>query len=208
MGRKVEVLKGSEITTENIDKLRQISFNRYDKAIYDSTYWGIENVSDLSCLMEVNIDDITLVFGEDWFLIYLDIDNEITFAEWVAIEDRHIGISQSIEMFRVIKEILLNNRDKKFTAEMRHDTSYQIYSLMQRRGYFSEISHKVSFTNCAGFAPERLKELEDDYSDLDTFLESEEAKEHPEYLKFILHDLDFAVTDKFVKKYSKGQKQI
>lgn len=79
---------------------------------------------------------------------------------------------------------------------------------MLQRGYFNELSHTIDIDNCNGFAPERLKYLDEEYSSLDEFLNSEEAKQNPKYLTYILHCLDFSVTDTFMERCMKLTKKL
>ena len=97
---------------------------------------------------------------------------------------------------------------KSFKSDMRHDSSYQFYSRMLQIGYFEEKSHMIDINNCAGFSHERLKYIEDDYSSLEIFLNSTESMKSPEYLKYILHNLEFYVTDKWLDKCAKLEKKL
>lgn len=208
MVRIVEVFKGKEIDEEKIAKLKVIAASRYAKQIYDSSYWSVENVDTLAYMYDMDVNDITLILGEDWFLCYVILGNVVTFLEWVAVDNKNCKFVQSIEMMTALKKILIQNKEKIFKASMRHDSSYQFYSKMMQRGYFEEECHTFDIDNCAGFAPERLKYIEDDYSSLEAFVNSFEASSHPDYLKYILHDVEFMVTDKLLTKCSKLEKKL
>lgn len=51
-------------------------------------------------------------------------------------------------MMNVLKRILYEYRNKRFTASMRHDTSYQFYSKMLQKGYLKEFSHTLDIDYC------------------------------------------------------------
>ena len=120
--RSIEIYKGKEITNEKIAKLKQIAVQRYAKSIYDSSYFSVDNVDQLAYIHDINVDDESLVLGEDWFLCYTMSYDTFMFLEWVALDNNFSKFIQSIEMMNVIKRILCEYRNKRFTASMRHDT--------------------------------------------------------------------------------------
>lgn len=202
--RNISILKGKEINKEAITKLKEIARLRYAPEVYNSSYWGVEDLDYLANLHCVNPNDEILILGEDWFLCYSVTEETVEFLEWVALSNVDNKITQTLEMLKTLKSIFLKNSQKKFITSMRHDSSFPFYLNMLKRGYFEEISHSYSIDICHGFAPDRLKFLEDEYADIDTYLNSEEAKEHPEYSTFILHDTIFTITNTFVKRYTKN----
>lgn len=204
--RNVFNFYGRDIDEEKIGLIKKITAERYDKSIFDSSYWSLFDIDSLSHILDVNVDDIILTLGEDWFLLYSTSDSYVTILEWVASNNLDCKFVQIIEMLNTFKGIFLKFKDMKFSAYMRHDSSFPFYSKMLQQGFFEETFHSIGFDNCSGYAPERLKYLDEEYSGFDDFLVSDEAVEHPEYLKYILHDLQFLVTDKFVKKYEKSSK--
>lgn len=206
--RSVEIFKGKEIDDKKITRLREIAEGRYDRALYDCSYCGIETVQGLACIHGVKVDDEVLILGQDWFLCYKVLDGAVIFLEWVALDNKDYKFTQTVEMINALQNIFLQHKDKHFIASMRHDTSYQFYLQTLQRGYFTELAHSVDIDFCNGFAPERLKYLEDDYQMLENFLNSKEADEHSEYLKYVLHDLKFSVTDKLVDKAVRLEKKL
>lgn len=206
MGRIIERFKGKEISEEKIAKIRTIASKRYSKAIYNSSYWNVETIEDLAYLHDINVNDEIVILGDDWFLCYTELDDEVTILEWVAVDNKEHRLIQSIEMMNTFNRILIQNKTKLFKASMRHDSSYQFYCKMLKKEFFNEQSHTLEIDNCYGYAPERLKYLEEEYSSLEHFLDSNEAKEHSEYLKFILHCLEFYITDDFSKRFIKLKK--
>ena len=203
MARIIETFKGREIDKLKVAKIKKIAANRYTKQIYDSSYWSVENLDNLAFIYDINVDDIIVTLGEDWLLCYTISNDMVTFLEWIAVYNKNYKIIQSIEMMNTLKKVLVRYKEKCFKTSMRHDSSYQFYSSMLQRNYFEENSHTFDIDNCAGFAPERLKYLVDDYPSFEAFLNSTEAMEHPEYLKYILHDLEFSVTNKLLDKCAK-----
>lgn len=203
MKRNIGIYKGNEIDEEKLSKLKRIAASRYEKSIYDYYYSCIENVDELAYFHNISVNDEILILGEDWFLCYKISDSIVTFLEWVAIDNKESRMKQVIEMMNAFKNILIQNKDKQFVSYMRHDSSYKFYYAMIQRKYFKECMHLTEIAYCHETIPKEVKYLEDNYLCLEDFLNSNEALEHPEYLKYILHYLAFFVTDKFIDKYAK-----
>lgn len=198
----VKVFRGNEIDEDCIAKLKCISCRRYSKEIYQTYFSAIENVNDLANLHNIRFDKEVLVLGTDWFLCYTTSDYDVQFLEWVSVDNEN-RIKQATEIMNVLKNILIKNKGKMFHAIMRHATSYQIYLKILERGYFREIKHDC-LIDCAApdlyYDKERM--LMDVFNSIEDFLCSEECSNYSEYLKYILHQLNFVVTNKFLKKYS------
>lgn len=201
--RNIQLYKGTEIDDDKISKLRQITKERYSQPIYDSTYWSIDNVEQLAFIYDINVEDIILVLGEDWFLCYTVSEDIVTILEWVALDIKDFKFIQTIEMMNVFRRVLLKYKDKQFNAGMRYDTSYQFYSKMLQKGYFKECSHTFSVDYCNGFAPEIVRNIYENYPCVGDFIDSNDAKNNPEYLTYVLHCLTFYVTDEFANKNAK-----
>ena len=197
----LQLYKGYEIDKEIIKVVKNISFIRYDKTIYDSNYKDVKIIEDLSNLYGVSEEDINLVLGNDWFLFYEDNPNYIKFLEWVAENNKDKKLTQSIEILRVFKNLLFENREKLFIANMRHDTSFLFYKSMLDRGYLNEIYHLIDIDCCFNNTPQEIIDLKEKYKDLDLALNNKAINE--EYLKYIIHLTGFEVTEKFIKRQIK-----
>lgn len=201
--RKVEILKGSEITKEKIVRLKKIAKRRYSKYVYESTFWDVKTVDDLAEVHGIDIDNEILILGSDWFLCYWFSEDTVEFLEWVSLDIPGTKVRQSLEMMKELKNILLENKDKRFVASMRHNGSYPFYLTMLKRGFFEEQSHIVDIDTCNGLAPKKLRNLDRNYLDLKEYLESDDANRNPELLTYVMHDLIFNVSDTFVEQYKK-----
>lgn len=197
----VKIFRGKEIDKNQIKILKDIAYRRYDPKIYNEYFSDLNDVKDLAYLHDVSIDKENLVIGTDWFLCYTESEYHIQISEWVSI-DNDEKIKQIAEMMSVLKKIFIQNKEKLFIADMRHDTSYAIYSKMLQRGYFKEINHKC-IIDCA--SPSQVDDLKtrfmDKFSSIEEFLASDESNKYSKYFKYILHHLSFLINDKFVKKY-------
>lgn len=199
----VEIFKGKEISKSKIEILKSIAYRRYSREIYNEYFNSIEDVKDLAYLHDVSIDMENLVIGTNWFLCYTETDYDVQISEWVSID---IGnkIQQVAEMMSTLKKIFLQNSDKLFIADMRHDTSYVMYLKMLQRGYFQEFRHEY-IIDCA--APNQVQDLKikfmKKFNSIEDFLASDVSNDYTEYFKYILHRLSFVITSKFIKKYDK-----
>lgn len=193
----VEVFNGKEINKSKIEILKNIASRRYTKEIYIEYFSDIKNVSDLAYLHNVSIGKEKLVIGTDWFLCYTESDYHVQISEWVSIDNEH-KIQQVAEMMTILKKIFLQNKEKIFIADMRHDTSYGMYLKMAQSGFFQELSH-TCIVDCA--APNQVQDLKRKFKNIEDFLASDISYDYAEYYKYILHNLSFSITDKFIKKY-------
>ena len=199
--------KGYQIDENKIAIVKNIAMKRYDSLIYTTNYKCIENIEMLSSLYGVNENDLNLILGSNWFLFFEESPVYVKFLEWVSQKDSEKQISQAVEILRVFKDILYNNRDKLFIANMRHDSSYSFYESMIKRDYFSEVYHIINVDSCFGNTPKEIMKLNDEYFNMKEYLNSKISKEHPEFLKYIIHLLGFEVTDKFIKRQEKLKKK-
>ena len=198
----VAIFKGKEIDKSKIEILKMIAYRRYTQEIYNGYFSGIEDVYDLAFLHDVNFDMENIAIGTDWFLCYTESEYFVQISEWVSIDNEN-KIQQVVEMMSTLKKIFLQNKEKLFTADMRHDTSYTMYLKMLQRGYFKEFSHEY-IIDCA--APSQVQDLKikfiDKFNNIEEFLANEFSNDYSEYFKYILHHLSFMISNKFIKKYS------
>lgn len=194
----VNLYEGTEINTKEIQKLKDIAFQRYPIKIFNDYFENVNDIEDLAKLHNVNINTERLVLGNDWFLCYSETERYIKILEWVSLDSGNKMLQLS-EMIHVLKKLFIKNKNKLFIADMRHDTSYKVYLKMLQNGYFKEIYHEY-VVDCA--APQHFKYNNmEKYNTIEEFLASKDAKIKTEYLKYILHYLNFEITDKFIKKY-------
>lgn len=193
----VEFYNGKEIDKDKIQKIKNIAYRGYSSEIFNEYFKDVNDIEDLSDLHDVDISMENLVISTDWFICYSESDDYVEILEWVSIIDRS-KIQQVVEMMNVLKQIFIKNKDKLFIAAMRHDTSYKMYLKMLQKGYFKEILHRC-IIDCA--APDEFYYIKYGFDSLEEFLASSDSNDYTEYFKYILHQLRFLLTDKFVEKY-------
>ena len=197
----VKFYKGKAIDQDKIQKIKDIAHRRYSSEIFNEYFSDVNDVKDLSHLHGVDINMENLVISTDWFLCYSESEYYVTILEWVSINNRST-MQQAMEMMNVLKQIFMQNKDKLFIADMRHDSSYTLYLKMLQRGYFKEIEHEC-IIDCA--APVQVHDIKVKYmkrfDSLKEFLVSSESNNYRQYFKYILHHLSFVLTDKFIERY-------
>lgn len=206
--REVGIYKGKEITEEHIDKLKDIIATRTTHTFYKSVWFDIKNVEQMAYYDKVSVEEEHLALGKDWFLCYSVSNNSFTFLEWAAIEEESNRLVRTLEMMNTFKKLILQYKDKKFMAYMRHNTSFQFYSEIKKRGYFEELSHYVEVGRCNIFLKMKLKLLERNYGGLKKFLDSDDVENYTNYLPYIFHSLVFNVNNVFPEKSSKLIKKL
>lgn len=193
---------GTKINNDVIDKIKLIAKSRYDKVIYDKYFDDINNLSDLCSAYDTSEDEENIVLGEDWFIAYSVDDYKIEILEWVAINKVENKIGQVKEMLDVFKEILLLSNQKYISAFMRHDTSYKFYLTFLNKGYLKEYYNEAIIDFCRPYEMSVIIEnLKKKYITIEEYFNDESAKSYPEYEKYILHNINFGTTKKFIKKY-------
>lgn len=201
MERKVKVYVGTEIDQDKISKIKTIASSRYVEEIYNCYFGDIDNIEQLAYYHGVDINDEILVLGKDWFIMYAVSKDKVVFLEWVASNCKEEKMFQTTEMLSAFKGVLLKNKKRMFESCLRHDSSYPFYSRMVQNGYFEEEYNYLAIDNC--ISPKEVKEIGEYYDCLKFVVESKESQKHPEYLKYIFHDVSFSLTDKFTSKYGK-----
>lgn len=68
----VQVFKGKEIDIDKIEKIKSITYKRYNQNIYEEYFSNIKNVNDLARMHDVKVSAESLVLGTDWFLCYTE----------------------------------------------------------------------------------------------------------------------------------------
>lgn len=191
---------GDEIGYFEIMLIKTIAVNRYDKAIFDYYYKEISSLQDLAAKLGIEANNINLVLGDDWFIMYEDIDGIVTFIEWIALEIKGRKLSQAVEMSNALNIILEQNKDKEFIASMRHDTSYQFYQKLLQKKYIIELFHSLSID----WAEPNNLSL-DDCEEIVKYFPNNENLYDAEFLKFVFHNINFKVN---TQEYKFNRKRI
>lgn len=190
---EVKTFVGKEINNEVINKVLNIAKNRYDARIFDEYYGKVKDVIDLADVHGVDVNEESIILGDDWFFAYADLGDVICILEWISSNDKRDNITRSMEMKKHILTFFKENSDKMFETAMRHDTSYRFYKSLCKYGLFEEFFHDVILD--VSVPPELTRLIDNKYNgDVAKFVNSDEFSKYPEYHKFIMHSLIFSCT--------------
>lgn len=208
MRKQVEYYNGFEITEEIIERVNLIEEKRIQEGLTNITTENIIfSLKDLCRIHGTFPKDENIILGEDWYILYTKYtEDEIGITEWLAIHNVPNKLIQTMEMFSAMKKILLENRNAKFFATMRHSTSYKFYQSLLTRGYLEEISSRPDIDEELPEDLEMIKNnIQEKYSSIEEYLlnSDKEQLEGIPLEDFIQHYITFKTTDKFTKKYKK-----
>ena len=112
MRKQVKHYQGTEITLDVIKKISLIELLRQKEGLTTFTIANIDTLEELSDNYDIKPEQINIILGEDWYLIYTTYYGEIEIKEWLSINNVKDKLIQTMEMFKTIKNILLEHKDK------------------------------------------------------------------------------------------------
>lgn len=203
--RIVDYYNNSNISNEVLDRMKNIALLRCDKNDDSDIICNIVQSLDSVCYGIYDTELVNIVLGEDWFLVYVSDCDEVIFEAWVARNDIDNKFLQSVEMFREFKKILLDNSDKIFFASMKKTTSYSFYEKLLKMDYVEEFDEMVTFAFYT--PPEIIEDISMKCGSIDCYLNSGctdvDCDFNENAMGYLFCDIEFGVTEKFVKKYKK-----
>lgn len=207
MKRQVNYYHGAEITLDVIKRINEIERKRINEGITCIISEPISSVGELCDIHLVSsIEQEHIILGEDWYIMYSILENQIELNEWLAVNNVDNKLIQTMEMYQSLKKLLLQSKDYKFFATMRHSTSYRFYQNMLNRGFLQEISNRAYIDENLPYDLELIKnDLKSKYSTLEEYLQNEDKEQLTEtdFSDFIYHLVIFKTTKSFTKKYKK-----
>ena len=129
----IKKLTGFEITSKDIIHTNKIIKTRIPK----KEYYDIKNVTTIELLAEyydTSVHTLNLIIADDWYLLYESEEDRIDLLEWYSLKNAKMSMKRTIEMLSTFKEILIENKNNLFYAEMIHTTSFKLYSFLQEKG--------------------------------------------------------------------------
>ena len=201
--RSVEYYNNFTVTDEVIARIKNIALLRNDDFDTSGVTRNILGSIESVCFGVYDRELVNIILGEDWFLIYVSEQDEIIIEAWVYNDSRGEVFIQSMEMYTEFKNVLLANENKLFNSYMKKTTSYNFFKKMLEKGFlevFSEETDLASYTPFSVIEPLLMK-----YGSVPEFIKLKEdnVDVEPEVDKYLFCDVEFGVTDKFVKKYKK-----
>jgi hypothetical protein len=196
--------KGIEITKELVSSKNLIAMRRYSEGYYSFLFEGIDTIDDICYWCDCNPEDLNLILGKDWYIMYVTRPNEIEITEWISTPREKNILEQTNEMLTSMISILLLSEGKEIFASMRHHTSYKFYEKLKRLGYVEELFiHSKMEMDIPLELDKIVHVLAEKYDSLDEYFADELREHFPEYGEYIYHDVRFSITDKFIQRYKK-----
>lgn len=196
--------KGIEITKELVSSKNLIAMRRYSEGYYSFLFEGIDTIDDICYWCDCNPEDLNLILGKDWYIMYVTRPNEIEITEWISTPREKNILEQTNEMLTSMISILLLSEGKEIFASMRHHTSYKFYEKLKRLGYVEELFiHSKMEMDIPLELDKIVHVLAEKYDSLDEYFADELREHFPEYGEYIYHDIRFSITDKFIQRYKK-----
>lgn len=201
--RCIEYYNNFTVTDEVIARMKNIALLRNDDRDTSGVVRNIVGSLESVCCGVYDSELVNIILGEDWFLVYVSDSEEVIIEAWVSNDSRGEVFIQAMEMCREFKNVLLANENKLFNSYMKKTTSYNFFKKMLEKGFlevFSEEMDLASYTPFSVIEPLLMK-----YGSVPEFIRLKEDNTdiEPEVDKFLFCDVEFGVTDKFVKKYKK-----
>lgn len=194
MVREVNVYRGSEITKEHIAKMKDIIMTRFsDSKFVNAFYDNIVDIEDLKKAYGCDAECITIVMGEDWFLGYCVSEEFVNIGDWHSKDDSNVLIRQK-EMMDSLKTVLVENADKMFGAVMRHETSYRLFKLAEKKGYVKKYAEEDVLDSLFPIKNEIVKKI------ILYLMQhmSDEAIAKNYFNQFLSHSVYFEVSKEFI----------
>lgn len=197
MREKVKIYHGKEIPNEIFLKINYISGIRYE-----DMYEDINTLEELCQSYGTKPNEISIILGEDWYIIYAVKKLYIEIIEWYSIETVKDKFCQIMEMFKTLKEILLSSNGRRIVANMKLSTSYKFYRIFLEKGYFKELSSffgaELPFSSDED---ELIEKITPKYQTIEEYLEDQYREPYSEYERYFYCEAHFTITEKFKKRY-------
>ena len=196
--------KGMDITPDLISSKNLIAMRRYSEGYYSFLFEGIDTIDNICYWCDCNPEDLNLILGKDWYIMYVTRPDEIEITEWINTPREKQVLEQTNEMLTSMVGILLLSEGREIYASMRHHTSYKFYEKLKRLGYVEELFiHSKMEMDIPLELDKIVHVLAEKYEDLDEYFADENRVHFPEYGEYVYHDIRFCITDKFIKRYKK-----
>lgn len=204
MREKVKHYQGKEITSEVIRKMNLIELLRQKEGLTTFTIENVDNLEELCNYHDTKPEQENIIIGEDWYLMYTTYKNEIEIQEWISINNVKDKLVQTMEMFKWIKKILLENKDKTIYSTLRHSTSYKFYKLFLEKKYITETNKNIDIAeDITKDLLSLIENVDKNNTSLEQYLNLEKEEILEDLSDFIFHNVEFKVSDKFIEKHNK-----
>lgn len=204
MRRKVEHYNGKTITRRVLKRINLIDLKIIQEGITEFEISKLKSVKSLYKAHQTTPGKEHIIMGEDWYIVYTEISEyEMEIKDWMAINKVKNKLTQTMEMYSALKQILLEYKDYTISALIRHSTSYPFYKKLLDTGYIEEICDLITIYEDTDEIEQIKQEIFSKYDSYEEYLQDESRNKYESASldDYILHELSFIVTNAFVKKY-------
>lgn len=197
--REIKYYKGKQITKDIMAIFLDFAKERFTPEVFEDYFSHLTDIEQYAQAHEVDVEDEHMILGTDWIFCYHIAGKEMVLSDWISREASSDKFAQSLEMYKVIKSVLVNSNAELFSAYLRHSTSYPFYQSFIRRGIIEEFMDTPFIDICSDETYAKIASKFDIYDEsLAEMLEkgriSEEEKD------YIYHDVTFEIGKKYQKK--------
>ena len=200
MERNIVLYSSVEINEICINKIKQIKKKILKEELYNKFARDLKSIDELAKHYGFEVEQVKLILGEDWYVLYAQENDYIYVLEWNGINDEKTKLIQSVEMYNSFINFFLNNKECTFCGYMRQTTSYRFYEKMLNDGYFEEIRNNIYNGSFLNRLVNLLKLLVEKKDISNSGISNED-------LNNTFHFVAFNLTDKFINKYSNYEAQ-
>ena len=199
MRKEVKIYHSQEITDEIFQKINYISSSRNN-----NIYNNVNTLKELCENYQKDPNEIYVVLGEDWYIIYGLNRLYLEIIEWYSIEKVQNKFMQITEMLQELKNILILSNGQRIIADMQLSTSYQFYHLYKEKGYLKEI-YRFFGAELPTISDEDkiIEKIAPKYQTIEDYLADHTREPFPEYEPYFYCEAFFTTTEKFKKRYVK-----
>ena len=211
--RQVVKMQGKRISQKMLKHITDIETIAHKKHMRLYTN-GDENVLNepvnLAYLYSCSVDNIKIIAGEDWYIVYGDNGREIEVYDFAKSQPRLADENQAQqkEMMNAFNEILKDSvvyagkatRVKTIKADLREDTSYLLYLFQLKHGLIEQIGDDLKYD----YEQDDKKTPVTASEQLQTLKNAKQIREESAENKTTMHQVAFVPSQKTVDKIIKN----
>ncbi len=204
MRRKVEHYNGKTISRKVLNRINLIDLKIIQEGITQFEMAKLKSVKALCKEHDTTKEQEHIIIGEDWYIIYTEIsEEEIEIKDWMAIHNVENKLTQTMEMYSALKNILLEHKDCYIEGMLRHSTSYPFYQKILDNGYIEEICDVVAIYEDTEEIEQIKQQIFSQYDSYEEYLQDESRNKYESVSldDYIYHEVSFTVTNAFINKY-------
>ena len=131
------------IVSETGDEVRDYTVNKVKKIEKESFPDELQTYQQSG---RYSLEDKNIILGEDWYLIYEEIDFDEVYIYDLAKVKPSLNDENSIQNQEMMREIYkLVDKYDVISADLKEDTSYLLYLINKKLGYFKQLGDDIAY---------------------------------------------------------------